>query len=160
MDEGNQEYEVKKKVIKKVIKTLYKNNKMYDNQFFHHKTLDKAIRIYSQIYRMCLTSFYNDSDNEEEDSDCDHFMGNEKLIQECLIETFKDIPEALFSSKSRKYAKDIAKDAEELNLNTIPNMLTSRLEIVLSKLFTLKVGLGQTLERVIGDRIENEVLQL
>ena len=66
-DIGNpkREYFVKKEVIKKVIRVLYKRNGFYDRQFYHKRTFDKAIRIYSQIYHICKYQFTDISENSD-----------------------------------------------------------------------------------------------
>lgn len=156
MDNPEREYNIKKDVIKKMIRILYKKNKLYDRQFFHKKTLEKALAVYGQVYHLVRSSVNDISFDCSEDGEEDPFAESDRMIKECIIETFKDVPNALFSSRSRAYIKDVQQEVESLNIAEIPDQLNKRLKEVMASLKSMKKHFSNKLNEVIDIRMEYE----
>lgn len=99
------------------------------------ETFDKAIRIYVQLIHLMKQIGFEPSSSNIKLSD--HAL----LIQDCIIEVFKDIPPELFSEESRKLAHTIQANTLKLDLNEIPTQLQMQMRTVLNMLFGLKQNL-------------------
>lgn len=117
--------------------------------------MEKALAVYGQVYHLVRNSL-NDISFDMSDEEADPFEESDRMIKECIIETFKDVPDALFSTKSRAYIKEVQTDVDNLNIAEIPDQLNERLKEVMSSLKQMKKHFSNKLSEVIDIRMEYE----